>query len=102
MYWHIILKHNPVSLAHSYDVALKVAKMSMRLHTWKPTHVELLKLLNGNPVLCRVSQVNEDGEDPLFGITLIDGLEQKGKFERHKEVPSLQIILMKFSGKKLL
>lgn len=65
-------------------------------------HVGLLKLLYGDHVLCRVSQVNEDGEDPLFSITLIDGLEQKGKCKRHKQVPSLQIILTEFTGKKLL
>lgn len=50
----------------------------------------------------RVSQVSEDREDPLFGITFTDGLEQKGRRKRHSQVPSLTIILTKLSGEKLL
>lgn len=72
--------------------------MSTRLYIWKAIYVGLLKLLYGNHVLFKVSQVNKDGEDPLFGITLIGGLEQKGKCKRHKQAPSVQIILIKFSG----
>lgn len=82
--------------------ALNVAKICKRFYVWKTIHIRLLKVLYGNHVLCRVSQVHEDGEGPLFGITLIDGSEQKGNCKRHKQVPSLQIILIKLSGKKLL
>lgn len=76
--------------------------MSKRLYRGKPIRIGLLKFFNGNHVLCRVSQAHEDGEDPLFGITLTDGLEEKGKCKRHKQVPFLQIVLTKVSGKKLL
>lgn len=39
----------------------------------------VVEILYGNNVFCRASQVNEDREQPLFGITLTDGLEQKEK-----------------------
>lgn len=81
--------------------AWKVAKISEMLYTYKLIRVWLWEFLYGNNVLFRGSQISEDGENPLFGITFTDGLEQTRRYTRHRQVPFLKIILTKLSGEKL-